>query len=408
MKQYHILKDGKKEGPYELAWLQLHPSSFGINKDTLILKPGSENWSPAGELTEFQHALGLLSSSNKSEGSKRHSEDSSSASMNSEIVIISCTLCGTKNRAPKNKPGALCAKCKNPLINHVFADATFSNKPRYKPRRRRRTDIAAKARSTIFILFFGYLFGPALLREVGLCFSDESWQCPVANEPTLLSSTQNKTIYSESDKADIKQAFLNQSLWNRQQIQSGLKSLGYYTSRLDGVWGAGTERALSDYGEQKNIRPIAKHLFSGLRYEVKDKNALFKQLYTVQPVNAGEIWYRGNGERLAPLRITVPAGNNYVIWLKDIFDDTDILSAFVKSGGFLDIKVPLGTYKLRYAGGTDWFGEKRLFGPGTRIYSADKEFIFDRDGNRINGTSITLQKVEHGNLPTSLLETIQL
>jgi hypothetical protein len=39
-----------------------------------------------------------------------------------------------------------------------------------------------------------------------------------------------------------------------------------------------------------------------------------------------------------------------------------ITTAFVRSGEMIEIPIPLGSYKLRYAIGTQWYGEEKMFG----------------------------------------------
>ncbi len=45
----------------------------------------------------------------------------------------------------------------------------------------------------------------------------------------------------------------------------------------------------------------------------------------------------------------------------------------------IEIKVPLGSYIVKYAVGEKWYGEKYLFGPETRYNKADEKFVFEFD-----------------------------
>jgi hypothetical protein len=58
-------------------------------------------------------------------------------------------------------------------------------------------------------------------------------------------------------------------------------------------------------------------------------------------------------------------GNNkyhYFVELIDWVSGKVVTTAFVRSGEMLVIPVPFGAYRLRYAVGTQWYGEKELFG----------------------------------------------
>ena len=66
----------------------------------------------------------------------------------------------------------------------------------------------------------------------------------------------------------------------------------------------------------------------------------------------------------------------------------------------MKVKVPFGTYEVRYASGDTWYGYEYLFGPETSYSKADKAFTFEFDGNQISGYTITLYKVTNGNLST--------
>ena len=77
-----------------------------------------------------------------------------------------------------------------------------------------------------------------------------------------------------------------------------------------------------------------------------------------------------------------------------------MLTVFVHSGTSLTIEVPLGTFEVRYASGTSWYGDEYLFGPDTVYSKAASTLTFDVVGDQIRGFGITLYKVPHGNFRT--------
>lgn len=103
---------------------------------------------------------------------------------------------------------------------------------------------------------------------------------------------------------------------------------------------------------------------------------------------------------IAPLRVVTSSGSNYFVKLVDVADGRTALTMFVKGGVPLEVDVPLGTYRVRYASGRVWCGEAELFGPETRFSEADRSFAFVRSGDQISGYTIELIQQRSGNLRT--------
>ena len=86
-------------------------------------------------------------------------------------------------------------------------------------------------------------------------------------------------------------------------------------------------------------------------------------------------------------------------------DESVIATFYVRKDSSSKIKLKDGKYSLRYATGDKWYGEKDLFGSGTRYYSADTtlEMKTTRSGNRISYQTytITLYTVVGGNMSTT-------
>ena len=79
------------------------------------------------------------------------------------------------------------------------------------------------------------------------------------------------------------------------------------------------------------------------------------------------------------------------------------MDVFVRGGSTVEVEVPLGTYRLKYAAGQNWYGLPHLFGPETSYSKADTPFRFYIEGQRISGYTVTLYSVRDGNLRTSPL-----
>lgn len=101
----------------------------------------------------------------------------------------------------------------------------------------------------------------------------------------------------------------------------------------------------------------------------------------------------------APLNIVTYAGGpNYYLKLVDLSTQSPVLFLFIRSGESISTEVPLGRYEVRLANGGSWYGETYLFGPQTNYSKADSELTFERDGDKVAGYTLQLQKQVDGNL----------
>ncbi|SEO18138.1 hypothetical protein SAMN05216404_11325 [Nitrosospira multiformis] len=113
-------------------------------------------------------------------------------------------------------------------------------------------------------------------------------------------------------------------------------------------------------------------------------------------------------ESIAPFQIITPPGKeHYYVKLVNASTGANVISFFVNGGQTFDTKVPLGTYRVRYATGMVWYGEKHLFGPDTNYSEAEKTFQFTMLGNQINGYTLQLIRQQGGNLFTKSISANQ-
>jgi hypothetical protein len=100
----------------------------------------------------------------------------------------------------------------------------------------------------------------------------------------------------------------------------------------------------------------------------------------------------------APLDIVAEPGANYFVKLVAPGSRTPVLTAFIRDGEKLSIKVPLGTYDLHIASGKEWYGIKYLFGPETSLSEAEQDFSFEDTGSSYAGYTVELTPQLNGNL----------
>lgn len=112
---------------------------------------------------------------------------------------------------------------------------------------------------------------------------------------------------------------------------------------------------------------------------------------------------------VAPLTIkTSPSGgHHYFVKIVNSTNHQELGSYFIRSGETLKIKVPIGTYEIKYSSGKQWYGTGYLFGPETKYSKADSLFSFNFDGYQYSGYTIELIMQRNGNLRTSGIQPNQ-
>lgn len=93
----------------------------------------------------------------------------------------------------------------------------------------------------------------------------------------------------------------------------------------------------------------------------------------------------------------------YLVKLEDWNSRQLVALYFVYGGQDLDVSVPPGSYRLKYANGSHWYGHKYLFGPDTSVSMADSRLDFTEDAEGYNGHTIELILQDNGNLNTTRL-----
>ena len=105
-------------------------------------------------------------------------------------------------------------------------------------------------------------------------------------------------------------------------------------------------------------------------------------------------------DRIAPLTIKTSPGGGYFVKLEESISGNVAMTFFIVGGETLRVRVPEGSFILKYATGDRWCGEVNLFGEDTTTKQADDIFIFV--GGR--GYSIELITRKGGNLRTKTID----
>lgn len=111
-----------------------------------------------------------------------------------------------------------------------------------------------------------------------------------------------------------------------------------------------------------------------------------------------------NSPSVAPLEINTSPGSNYFVKMVEANSEATALELFVHGGKSIEIQMPLGAYKMKYATGTIWYGREYHFGPNTVYSKADSVFSFRQDYSGYSGYTVTLYTVQDGNMSTSKID----
>lgn len=118
--------------------------------------------------------------------------------------------------------------------------------------------------------------------------------------------------------------------------------------------------------------------------------------------SAGIIFNKTGVSGNHPLEIVTSPGNDYFVKLVDNITNAERIGIFVKGGQRIEVEVPAGQYRMRYASGETWRGMQHLFGPGNMTsYQASSDiFNFNISGGYYNGYTIELIRQVGGNMDT--------
>lgn len=130
--------------------------------------------------------------------------------------------------------------------------------------------------------------------------------------------------------------------------------------------------------------------------------------YPAMPVQQGLHQLYTSAELIAPFRIVTPPGaDSFYVKLIDAMTGVLVMTFFVQGGQSFEAVVPVGTYRVKYATGSTWYGVDFVFGSDTRYSEAVKTFEFSRKNNQISGNTIELSNQGGTHLHTKTLSAYQ-
>ena len=90
------------------------------------------------------------------------------------------------------------------------------------------------------------------------------------------------------------------------------------------------------------------------------------------PAN-GNVFYCSTTDRPSSFKVTNNGPSNYYMKFVEAGTNTSVITFFVCAYSTVEIDMPADNLELRYAYGTTWYGESKLFGDDTR-YAKDEEY----------------------------------
>ena len=121
------------------------------------------------------------------------------------------------------------------------------------------------------------------------CLQTSYRDCGLTIQPTHEKVATKEKIIPEKftpTSSELRSYFISQTPLNRKQIQYALKQLGYYRSSINGIWGKGTRRALSELLKEEAKIESLNQIYSPLvsKVDVPSKFAAPKRkVVTKQP-----------------------------------------------------------------------------------------------------------------------------
>ena len=104
----------------------------------------------------------------------------------------------------------------------------------------------------------------------------------------------------------------------------------------------------------------------------------------------------------APLTLQTPATepkNRFVVSVRDWVTDKVVATVYLETNTVVTLDLPAGRYRILVAAGSQWSGDRFLFGPATHVGQVRNAITLERYGNRAVGRVLYLMDTSNPNLP---------
>lgn len=101
----------------------------------------------------------------------------------------------------------------------------------------------------------------------------------------------------------------------------------------------------------------------------------------------GVMRVRAGRTAAAPLHIRNNGEMDQLVKIFNVADQREEMLVYARASQGVDVKLPLGTYEVRFAAGRTWYGLQFLFGSQTRFARLEQQLTFRRKAGAIEGPS---------------------
>jgi hypothetical protein len=278
-----------------------------------------------------------------------------------EPVVVRCPRCAAQNRVAKGRRGfrPVCGACQAPLLVLASFEPTPA-RPRARSRLRSASPwLAAAAVAGSFGAYAIHAASPQGARpltEFTIQPVAPEKPAPVQAPPRPQAQTQSNQPRSPGNaRLPEETAAVRKP---EMQIAQGARP-GVVDNALDDV--PAINRPQPAPGKEPN-QPARKP-------GVSEAGVAQPQGFKAKPVpfRQGVLNVHGRESRVAQFKVTTPPGTEryYVKLVRGRTKATDYMTMLIAPGSTFETKVATGTFRMKYATGSDWFGPADKFGPGT-------------------------------------------
>lgn len=305
-----------------------------------------------------------------------------------KVLTYSCVTCGTRNVLKNNERFSekRCVHCGAPFLPTITERYVQQAAP---PKKRTQNGGVG-----------GVLLGSTLLLAViAVAFLFDNSDLPgqeaqptTTVSPPSVSLLQHYRMLHGSSFSNSSDAELSKAIYEAGEYAERGLTLEQFRHAANSL--LVVDREILRTPNSDSASPV---LLTAPKFAVE--NALLPPVVTVAP---GIVFNRTGDRGLAPFQIITAPGQNYFVKLVDATTYEDRLGVFVRGGEPVEVAVPLGRYRMRYASGVNWYGEDHLFGPGNRTSYAQSAtlFSFERGPSGFNGFTVELIQQTGGNMST--------
>jgi hypothetical protein len=108
------------------------------------------------------------------------------------------------------------------------------------------------------------------------------------------------------------------------------------------------------------------------------------------PQNGSRVIYFDEDDAVAPLELRTSQNRHYLVKISDADTRLPVMTVFLRSNRQLHLRMPDGTFTVRYASGYSWYGPDDYFGRHSEFFADTKSYTFSSRNGELSGHFILL------------------